>query len=103
MATRKGFDAQVKALLEVATERRRGRRVPPQRAREIRLQAGISMRELGEVLGVSYGAIARWEKGRSPSHRDLGTRYYDVLEALERILQEEPPEPVASDGERVAS
>jgi DNA-binding transcriptional regulator YiaG len=65
--------------------RRKGtqRRLPaPARRRAIRVRAGVSLDDVGELVGVSGEAVRLWETGqRSPSeaHRD---DYLDVLADL---------------------
>ena len=69
------------------------------RLRSARALAGLSQRELGEALGVSFHAINKYEKGRN---RMSGAR----MAAASRVLQvplsyffeEDPPEPVPQHG-----
>ena len=67
----------------MARRKRIQRRLPaPARRRAIRLRAGVSLDEVGELVGVSGEAVRLWETGqRSPNeaHRD---DYLDVLADL---------------------
>lgn len=67
----------------MATSKRNQSRLPsPTRRRAIRVRAGASLEEVGELVGVSGEAVRLWETGqRSPSeaHQD---DYLDVLADL---------------------
>ena len=67
----------------MATRKSEQRRLPPpRRRRAIRVRAGVSLEEVGELVGVSGEAVRLWETGqRTPSeaHRD---DYLDVLADL---------------------
>lgn len=65
---------QVRAqrTLPVAAERRR-----------IREAAGVSLRGMGEALGVSHTAIASWEAGAMP--REQRAAYAALLNELRRL------------------
>jgi DNA-binding XRE family transcriptional regulator len=73
-------------------ERVRARRVlPPAAERQrIRKAAGISQRELGEALGVSWMAINRWEAGSKPREHKHELAYADMLAALSRVIAQTP-------------
>jgi transcriptional regulator with XRE-family HTH domain len=67
-------------------ERVRSRRslpVPAER-RRIREQAGVSLRELAAVIGVSHVAITRWEAGAQPADPVHVTAYGRLLAELKR-------------------
>jgi transcriptional regulator with XRE-family HTH domain len=56
----------------------------PTRRRAIRIQAGATLDEVGDLVGVSGEAVRLWETGQripSESHRD---DYIDVLDDLRR-------------------
>jgi transcriptional regulator with XRE-family HTH domain len=59
------------------------RKLPPQsRRRAIRVRAGATLDEVGDLVGVSGEAFRLWETGRripSETHRD---DYFDVLDNL---------------------
>jgi transcriptional regulator with XRE-family HTH domain len=69
-------------------ERVRARRVlPPAAERQrIRKAAGLSQRELGCALGVSWMAINRWEAGSRPREHKHEVAYADLLIELNRIV-----------------
>ena len=55
---------------------------PPTRRRAIRVRAGATLDEVGDLVGVSGEAVRLWETGQripSESHRD---DYIDVLDEL---------------------
>jgi DNA-binding transcriptional regulator YiaG len=55
---------------------------PPTRRRAIRVRAGATLEEVGDLVGVTSEAVRLWETGqRTPSetHRD---DYIDVLDDL---------------------
>jgi DNA-binding transcriptional regulator YiaG len=60
-----------------------GARLPsPTRRRAIRVRAGATLEEVGELVGVSGEAVRLWETGqRTPSESHRGD-YVDVLDAL---------------------
>jgi DNA-binding transcriptional regulator YiaG len=64
----------------LATRKRDQRRLPsPSRRRAIRVRAGASLEEVGELVGVSGEAVRLWETGqRIPSEAHRGD-YLDVL------------------------
>jgi transcriptional regulator with XRE-family HTH domain len=71
----------VDELLERVRARRR---LPPARERQqIRLDAGLSLREVGVALGVSHTAVRGWERGAVP--RDQQAAYGALLDELRRM------------------
>jgi DNA-binding transcriptional regulator YiaG len=72
-----------KALLANARARQ-GLPTPVER-RRIRESAGISLRQLGAVLGVSPMAVFRWEQGATPRDPDRAREYALLLEDLRTI------------------
>ncbi len=73
--------ANVEELLDQVRARRR---LPtPAERRRIRQKAGVSLREVAEVLGVSHSAVRTWEGGATP--REQRAAYGDLLEELQRI------------------
>ena len=60
------------------------------RAREIRRQAGVSLRDIGGTVGVGASTVFRWERGRAvPTYR-LALAYADLLDALAANVQAVP-------------
>ena len=71
----------VDELLERVRERRS---LPSARERrKIRLEAGLSLRDVGAALGVSHTAVRGWERGAVP--RDQKAAYGDLLAELRRM------------------
>jgi DNA-binding transcriptional regulator YiaG len=62
--------------------RARRRLPPPAERKEIRERAGVSLRDLALVLGVSHAAVRGWEQGATP--REQRAAYADVLAELKR-------------------
>jgi transcriptional regulator with XRE-family HTH domain len=71
----------IETLLEQVRSRRQ--LPPPSERRAIRLQAGLSLRDIGDALGVSHVAVSRWEGGATP--RETRAAYAQLLEELQRI------------------
>jgi transcriptional regulator with XRE-family HTH domain len=73
-------------LREALTQARQRRRLPdPAARRSLRERAGISQGALADAVGVSSGAVSRWESGeRAPS----GERLEAYLTALDRLARE---------------
>ncbi len=57
------------------------------RAKQIRVDAGLSQAELGADVGVTYQAISRWEANERVPHGEVAVRYLQVLRQLERALE----------------
>ncbi len=67
----------------MATRKTSGAKLPsPTRRRAIRVRAGATLDEVGELVGVSGEAVRLWETGqRVPSEKHRGD-YVDVLDDL---------------------
>jgi len=63
------------------------RRLPPPNVRRlIRQQAGVSLRDVAEVIGVTQPTVTRWELGlRSP---ERGPHLDAYLALLDRLMSE---------------
>jgi transcriptional regulator with XRE-family HTH domain len=62
--------------------------LPADERKRIRTDAGISTRDLGSAVGVSFTAIANWENGGGARHkRNEFKRYMDLLRAIDRELR----------------
>jgi len=53
-------------------------------ARRIRLQSGLSLAEIADAVGVSVGAVSRWENGQRRPTGDRALVYADLLGQLQR-------------------
>jgi DNA-binding XRE family transcriptional regulator len=51
------------------------------RARQLRVNAGISQAAIGDKIGVAAATVLRWEKGRVPRGRNA-REYHKVLTRL---------------------
>ena len=71
---------RVNDLIAQARARQTLRRWPVL-ARSKRIQAGITQREIGDVLGVTGVTISRWETGKRLPRGDLARRYLALLDA----------------------
>ena len=67
-------------------ERIRSRRGLPTASerRRIREGAGVSLRDVGDALGVSHTAVAAWESGTRPRQHHA-TAYAKLLEELRSL------------------
>jgi len=60
--------------------------------RQIREQAGVSLRQLAAAVGVSAMAVVRWENGAKPRNPDHLRAYADLLAELRReVTADERP------------
>ena len=59
-AERKGKEPKLAATLEEV----KASRFTPERIRHLRMNLGISQRELGVLVGATIGAVLAWEKGK---------------------------------------
>lgn len=71
--------------------RSEGRLIAGPRARHLREEARLSLRDVGEALGVSHAAIARYEAGERAPRGAIAERYAAFLRALARQLDEVSP------------
>jgi DNA-binding transcriptional regulator YiaG len=66
---------------ELLEQVRSQRRLPrPAERRRIREEAGVSLRSVAAVLGVTHQAVQNWERGATP--RDRAGDYARLLEDL---------------------
>jgi transcriptional regulator with XRE-family HTH domain len=72
-------------------ERVRARRQLPQaeERRRIRVQAGVSLRDVANALGVSHSLVRYWEQGGMP--REQRAAYAELLDRLEVLGAKGPP------------
>lgn len=56
-------------------------------AKRLRLQADLSLAELGRDVGVPASTILRWERGDSRPRGELAQRYAQVLSELAEVLE----------------
>ena len=59
----------------------------PSEARAIRERAGVSEARLGQELGVTRGAVAKWERGDRRPRGDARLRYARVLADLKALVE----------------
>lgn len=72
-------------LDEALVRARRRRTLPtPEMRRLLRERAGLTQRDLGQVLQVSGVAVCRWESGVRTPRGALLDRYLEVLNKLAR-------------------
>jgi DNA-binding XRE family transcriptional regulator len=57
------------------------------RARETRLNAGLTQDEIAQTVGVAQTTVALWETGKRVPRGMKALRYALILEALERKMQ----------------
>jgi transcriptional regulator with XRE-family HTH domain len=51
-------------------------------ARSLRLEAGLSLAEIGDAVGVTAPTVFRWETGERRPHGQAAIRYADLLGEL---------------------
>jgi DNA-binding transcriptional regulator YiaG len=68
-------------------ERVRARRKLPSGAerRRIRVDAGVTLRDIATAIGVSDMAVVRWEQGSKPRNPEHIRAYADLLAELKRL------------------
>ena len=69
--------------------RARDRRIvrsTPTLLRSLRVEAGLTMSDVGRILGVSHVAVSRWETGARVPRGDMAHRY---LSLLRRAMKDE--------------
>lgn len=64
------------------------RRLPsPKERRRIRRDAGLTLKDVGEVLGVNEMTVSRWERGKAKPRGAVATTYRQLLDQLEEVAQ----------------
>ena len=56
------------------------------RGRALRERAGISLRELAEIVEVDAATLCRWERGDVRPRRSGAARWVEACEEIERAL-----------------
>lgn len=59
------------------------------RARELRIRAGLSLRDVAAALKTSAANVQRWETGARRPNRDAAHRYGELLAALDGVSTDE--------------
>lgn len=54
------------------------------RARQVRLDARLSLRDVGLAVGVDTSTVGRWERGERIPRGDAAWRYADLIDRLGR-------------------
>lgn len=63
-------------------------RLRAREARAIRLAAGLTVGDMARALGVTPGAVSRWERGLARPRGDAALRWHAVLSALRSLVGE---------------
>jgi DNA-binding XRE family transcriptional regulator len=58
--------------------------------KRIREAAGVSLRRMGEALGVTEGTIWNWENGRDGPSMENAVRYRELLDELSEAVKATP-------------
>jgi DNA-binding transcriptional regulator YiaG len=70
-------------MSDLVSEVRTARRLPPpERARAIRVAAGVSQQRLADELGVHWTTLARWERGERQPRPKQRVAYAELLMRL---------------------
>lgn len=72
------------------------RRQRAERFAVLRQQARVSLREVGDLTGYSYGAVQNWHTGVSPMPREVAAWLESLGRAVAAIWDAFPP-PVRAD------
>lgn len=64
--------------------------IPSTVARDLRIDAGLSLAEVGRAIGVSSSAISRWETHQRVPRGEAAIRYFNFLLALANTLAKKP-------------
>lgn len=84
----RGMPSSAAATDAGLVERVRQSRLPrPQARRRIRLAARVTLRDIAQELQVSPMTVLRWEQGTSEPRLHHATRYRELLDALEQVVQ----------------
>jgi transcriptional regulator with XRE-family HTH domain len=75
-------DGEMDAVLRLAGARRR--LPPPAARRQLRERAGLSQETVGNALGVTREAVARWELGERTPRPATALAYLELLDRLAR-------------------
>ena len=62
----------------------------PATRRQIRIDSGLTIRELARAVGCSKESIIKWEQGKRDPKGDLRTNYAKALCELEAFLRARP-------------
>jgi transcriptional regulator with XRE-family HTH domain len=70
--------------LDEALERARRRKILPDPVvrRLLRIQAGLTQRDVAKCLGTTVAAVSRYESGQREPRRLILDKYLDVIERL---------------------
>ena len=66
------------------------------RGRQLREQAGLSLREAARLIGLTPSTLSRWERGARPQRGEGPVRYSELVQRLREILTELENAPEAS-------
>ena len=65
----------------------RSRQLPgPEYRRALRLEAGLSLSDMADRLGVTRSAVSRWERGLRNPRVDNRVRYSELLAELKEVV-----------------
>jgi DNA-binding transcriptional regulator YiaG len=80
MAKSRSLDPSIRRLLE---EVRDAQLPDPATRRKIRADAGVSLREVADAIGVDVMTVWRWEQDKARPRREHAVRYRELLDALQ--------------------
>jgi len=52
-----------------------------------RIASGVSQEALAQAIGVTAAAVSLWEHGQRVPQAEHAVRYYDAINALERVAR----------------
>ena len=72
----------IEQILATARWRVLNRLPSPAARKSIRVEAGLTQRDVAAVVGVSRSEVSRWESGRVMPSRETAGKYLALLERL---------------------
>lgn len=82
--------AATEALERAATIRQTRALMESGAGRTLRRSAGLSLRDMGDALGVSWVTVFRWETGERRPSGDNAVAYAEFIDALQTTLSAPP-------------
>ena len=62
----------------------------PETRRRVRREAGLTLAEVGRILGVTGSTVSRWERGQMPPEGASRLVYAALLRALSEASEDQP-------------
>ncbi len=82
-------------ISQLEAHRRRPLKSPlpsPAERKRVRIDYGVTIQAVADVLGVSRMSVTAWEKGTSEPTGENATKYAELLREMREALKEESPD-----------